>query len=167
MEQTVCSNDWWAGNRVPADDEELYWGIASEVIVRNIPSRCRENEILVAVCHLGFAMELTKFYLPLQRSGEVLFNKGYAFFGFSRPEVAMAFRDLMPTYIFRQRSSKVASVHPVHWTGPGESAFKHALVSVVRDTSLEEAVEELRQRRHQRVEGGRLNTHCHVFRLSL
>eukprot|EP00930_Biecheleria_cincta_P014053 TRINITY_DN12247_c0_g1_i1.p1 TRINITY_DN12247_c0_g1~~TRINITY_DN12247_c0_g1_i1.p1 ORF type:complete len:156 (+),score=21.13 TRINITY_DN12247_c0_g1_i1:50-517(+) len=126
------------------EDDAPEWGQVSEVMLKNIPSRCRELEVLAAVAELGFANQLKRFYLPLQRGGEVLFNKGYAFFGFDAPATALAFRDAMKNHCFRRRSSKAVTVHPVRTAPHTESAFRHALVSVVQDVSVEGLLEQAR-----------------------
>mmetsp|Transcript_825 Transcript_825/g.1586 ORF Transcript_825/g.1586 Transcript_825/m.1586 type:complete len:158 (-) Transcript_825:85-558(-) len=131
------------------DDNALEWGRVSEVMLRNIPSRCREHEVIGAVAELGFGQRLQKMYLPVHRNAEVSFNRGYAFLGFDSPEVALAFRDAMRNYSFRRRSSKMVTVHPVR--PHGESAFEHASVSIVKDCTYPEFMQQVRlaQQRQQ------------------
>eukprot|EP00440_Ansanella_granifera_P006535 gb/GFBE01007084.1/.p1 GENE.gb/GFBE01007084.1/~~gb/GFBE01007084.1/.p1 ORF type:complete len:192 (+),score=19.85 gb/GFBE01007084.1/:1-576(+) len=125
------------GPAINQDDPED-WHNVREVMIRNIPSRCREDEVVRAVVEMGFAMQLIKFYLPLQRSGDVLFNRGYAFLGFDTPATAANFRDGMQSYCFRRKSSKLVTVHPVRSSAKGESAFGHSLVTEVKDVTWSE-----------------------------
>eukprot|EP00930_Biecheleria_cincta_P014054 TRINITY_DN12247_c0_g2_i1.p1 TRINITY_DN12247_c0_g2~~TRINITY_DN12247_c0_g2_i1.p1 ORF type:complete len:156 (+),score=14.85 TRINITY_DN12247_c0_g2_i1:50-517(+) len=148
------------------EDHAPEWGHVCEVMLRNIPSRCRELEVLGAVAELGFANQLRRFYLPLQRGGEVLFNKGYAFFGFDTPETAVAFRDAMKNHCFRRRSSKAVTVHPVRTPPHAESAFRHALVSVVQDVSAEGFLEQARVANDLR-NSGRASHRVIIVRTSL
>eukprot|EP00931_Biecheleriopsis_adriatica_P111495 TRINITY_DN8588_c0_g1_i1.p1 TRINITY_DN8588_c0_g1~~TRINITY_DN8588_c0_g1_i1.p1 ORF type:complete len:163 (+),score=31.52 TRINITY_DN8588_c0_g1_i1:102-590(+) len=150
----------------PDEEEEEDWGTVREVMIRNIPSRCREHEILSVVAQFGFANQIQKFYLPLRRSGQALFNRGYAFIGFNSPEAAFEFGTSIRNYAFRRGSTKAVTAHPVRVSSVGGSAFQHALVSIVQDCTPEQLIEQVRRFEARRA-AGREGLRLSILRTSL
>ncbi|CAE8615741.1 unnamed protein product, partial [Polarella glacialis] len=96
----------------PLHDAAL-WENVDTVTLKNIPCRCRREEILGALADLGFGKEtLTYFHLPIKQ-GKGSFNLGYCFVGFKTPELAATFHDRSIGFKFQSRQSdKVVTVEP-------------------------------------------------------
>eukprot|EP00931_Biecheleriopsis_adriatica_P111497 TRINITY_DN8588_c0_g2_i1.p1 TRINITY_DN8588_c0_g2~~TRINITY_DN8588_c0_g2_i1.p1 ORF type:complete len:164 (+),score=19.64 TRINITY_DN8588_c0_g2_i1:114-605(+) len=156
-----------SGDEPPDEaEEESEWGTVREVMIRNIPSRCREPEILSVVAQLGFANQVRKFYLPLRQSQRALFNRGYAFIGFDSPEAAFEFGNSISNYTFRRGSEKAVTAHPVREVLASGLASRHPLVSIVQDCTPEELTEELHRLQARRA-AGRGELRLSILRTSL
>ncbi|CAE7400318.1 ML5 [Symbiodinium natans] len=83
------------------------------VMIKNIPCRCRTDEILHAVDSVGFAGTYDCFYLPMNRQG-----MGYAFLNFTELGTAACFKDAISGYRFPgRRSTKRVEVAPAELQG--------------------------------------------------
>lgn len=67
------------------------------VFMRDLPIRCRENEVVEALVNLGWGDVISFVSLPLRPSkpGRAQRNRGYAFAQFISPQAAEAFLDEM------------------------------------------------------------------------
>jgi hypothetical protein len=102
-------SDWRTENEDTNDSDK--WSGVTTAMIRNLPCRCTEAEVLEAVSDLGFANNLDFFYMPL-RSGAKQ-NQGYAFIGFRDTDACWRFRKAITGYRLQcRRSSKTMSVLP-------------------------------------------------------
>jgi hypothetical protein len=86
----------------------------SALMIKNIPCGCSKEEVLKAIEDLGFGDDVDFFHLPLRKTKAI----GYAFVGFSNPDVPRRFQEAMTGYRFPGRnSSKVVSIAPGHIQG--------------------------------------------------
>jgi len=61
-------------------------------IIKNLPSRCREEEVLDVISQLGFGSDITSFSMPTRvGKGNRMLNRGFAFVYFSNEEVCRQF----------------------------------------------------------------------------
>lgn len=61
-------------------------------IIKNLPSRCREEEVLDVISQLGFGSGITAFSMPTRvGKGNRILNRGFAFVYFSDEEVCRQF----------------------------------------------------------------------------
>jgi hypothetical protein len=70
-------------------EDKVPWGVATTVILRNIPNNCTRARLLEEISRAGFANAYNFFYLPLDY--ETRANKGYAFLNFRQPAAATQF----------------------------------------------------------------------------
>lgn len=87
------------------------------VMIRNIPCRCSEEEVLAAVHELGFRGH-NYFHMPWRGTREKVQACGYAFIGFEDTETTRRFAAAMTGYVFANRNSlKVVQIVPAHIEG--------------------------------------------------
>lgn len=92
-------------------------------MIKNIPCRCSQEEILDAVEEVGFGQLYNFFYLPMTQ-GQT-HNIGYVFIGFYDEHVAVQFAQAMTGYRFKRRNStKSCEVVPARIQG-FQSNFDH------------------------------------------
>ncbi|CAK0839157.1 unnamed protein product, partial [Prorocentrum cordatum] len=61
-------------------------------IIKNLPSRCKETEVLDVISHLGFVSDIAAFKMPIRLGkGMRTLNRGYAFVYFSDEWVCQQF----------------------------------------------------------------------------
>eukprot|EP00440_Ansanella_granifera_P072933 gb/GFBE01079149.1/.p1 GENE.gb/GFBE01079149.1/~~gb/GFBE01079149.1/.p1 ORF type:complete len:168 (+),score=35.24 gb/GFBE01079149.1/:1-504(+) len=97
-----------AGNKVRSTQD---WTGVRVVMLQNIPCRCQQSEIVDIVREFGFEESVEYIRLP-HKSHK---NAGYAFVGFSRPEAAVKFRDVVHGYCIKSRTSnKKIKALPAH-----------------------------------------------------
>jgi hypothetical protein len=102
------------------------------VMLKNIPCRCHQSEILDAVRELGFGSEYEFFYLPLKRINHRQ-NFGYAFIGFRDPITTQQFAKAMTGYQFgSRRSQKVVEIVPARIQGKQEAVAHFSETKVYR-----------------------------------
>jgi len=90
------------------------------VMIKHIPCRCSQKEVLDAVSDVGFGERYNFFYLPIRRVH--MRNFGYAFIGFPNPETTAKFAVAMTGYRFPcRRSPKACAVAPARVQGPCDS----------------------------------------------
>jgi hypothetical protein len=86
------------------------------LMIKNIPCRCSQQEVLDAIVEIGFGDLYNFFYLPIRRGHQQ--NFGYAFIGFMDKEITKQFGSAMTGYRFVNRnSSKACAVAPARIQG--------------------------------------------------
>lgn len=100
------------------------WDVAEDMptlMMRHIPTRATQQEILESIDDLGFTSELDFFYLPLKK-GQMR-NCGYAFIGLRSMEATARFTAAIVGYRFPKRQSERAiEVLPARIQGFGANA---------------------------------------------
>eukprot|EP00929_Paragymnodinium_shiwhaense_P077901 TRINITY_DN4023_c0_g1_i1.p1 TRINITY_DN4023_c0_g1~~TRINITY_DN4023_c0_g1_i1.p1 ORF type:complete len:362 (+),score=87.70 TRINITY_DN4023_c0_g1_i1:117-1202(+) len=95
------------------------------LMIRNLPARSSQQEVLDAIHKLGFEGDYDFFYLPMRLPFERQQNHGYAFINFVTPKKAADFiAKVSETEIVLRSSLKVLSVVPAHLQGK-DSLVKH------------------------------------------
>mmetsp|Transcript_1714 Transcript_1714/g.3174 ORF Transcript_1714/g.3174 Transcript_1714/m.3174 type:complete len:214 (-) Transcript_1714:53-694(-) len=95
------------------NDEE-----ALSVMLRNIPFRCTQQDVLDLIAEHGWADSLNFFYMPMPRGRSCKGNFGYAFIGFPDPRLAKQFMlDMKGVEFSSRRSAKVLDVAPARIQG--------------------------------------------------
>eukprot|EP00929_Paragymnodinium_shiwhaense_P117545 TRINITY_DN882_c0_g1_i1.p1 TRINITY_DN882_c0_g1~~TRINITY_DN882_c0_g1_i1.p1 ORF type:complete len:260 (-),score=50.81 TRINITY_DN882_c0_g1_i1:431-1210(-) len=96
-----------------SDDEDCYRGPGcpggeglTTVMIKGIPARCNQKQLLQAVEERGFQGQHTFFYMPTRRNA--CQNRGYAFMTMKDSETAYRFCQLMDGYTFSDRVSNKA-----------------------------------------------------------
>jgi len=85
-------------------------------MIKNIPSRCHQEEVLEAIAQFGFASRYTFFYLP-KKVGKML-NYGYAFIGLFTEQDVNDFRRSLEGFQFvRRKSLKAIALAPAKIQG--------------------------------------------------
>jgi len=98
------------------DDIELGTREMTTLMLKNIPCRCSQQEILDAIEEVGFGQLYNFFYLPMTQ-GQT-HNIGYVFIGFYDEDLAEKFTCVMTGYRFKSRkSSKSCEVVPARIQG--------------------------------------------------
>jgi hypothetical protein len=92
-------------------------------MIRNIPCRCTQAEVLGAIEEVGFAGAYDFFYLPsLPTKRGMHQNQGYAFIGLSDPTLGSTFVEALSGYFFKSRQSKKSIVvAPARLQGQAEN----------------------------------------------
>lgn len=86
------------------------------LMIKNIPCRCTQQEVIDAIAEVGFADLYNFFYLPIRRGHEQ--NFGYGFIGFVDGEVTKQFIEAMTGYKFKNRNSnKACEIAPARIQG--------------------------------------------------
>merc|ERR550539_1789778 len=86
------------------------------MMLKNIPPRKSQEEVLSRINQKNFANRYDFFYLP--RDVRFRGNKGYAFINFLTPQDASAFKEEMDGFRFSEGgSTKVCAVVPAHVQG--------------------------------------------------
>lgn len=86
------------------------------LMIKNIPCRCSQQEILDAIEEVGFGQAYNFFYLPMTQ-GQT-HNIGYVFIGFDEDDVAAQFTAAITGFRFKSRnSSKCCEVVPARLQG--------------------------------------------------
>jgi protein phosphatase 1 regulatory subunit 42 len=88
------------------------------LMVRNIPNRYTQRELITELEDLGFAGTFDFLYIPLDKG--TMSNVGYAFVNFVSQEWAMKCMDSFQNYRFkrhRKTSGKIAAVSVAHLQG--------------------------------------------------
>eukprot|EP00929_Paragymnodinium_shiwhaense_P018814 TRINITY_DN13027_c0_g2_i1.p1 TRINITY_DN13027_c0_g2~~TRINITY_DN13027_c0_g2_i1.p1 ORF type:complete len:409 (+),score=68.48 TRINITY_DN13027_c0_g2_i1:76-1302(+) len=84
---------------------------ASTWMLKGLPSRCVQEDVLDAISELGFAGTYDFFYMPVRRPYAKSNTFGYAFINFLDTDVALRFRDRVHNQLFTVRNTvKVAIV---------------------------------------------------------
>jgi len=98
------------------DPSEAAWDGVTTIMIKNIPSRCHQEEVLEAIAQFGFASRYTFFYLP-KKTGKML-NYGYAFIGlFTEMDVTDFRRSLEGFQFVRRKSLKAIALAPAKIQG--------------------------------------------------
>ncbi|CAK0848225.1 unnamed protein product [Prorocentrum cordatum] len=114
----------------PADPEAVWDGVTT-VMIKNIPSRCHQDEVLEAIAQFGFGSRYTFFYLPT-KTGKML-NYGYAFVSLPTEQDVTEFRRSLDGFQFaRRKSSKAVALAPAKIQGFHDN-MEHFLGSRVLD----------------------------------
>lgn len=82
-------------------------------VIRNLPSRCRDVDVLDAISRLGFGSDVTAFNMPTRvQAGSRILNRGFAFVYFSDEGVCRRFVQVAAGYcgFGKHLSSKAISV---------------------------------------------------------
>mmetsp|Transcript_147055 Transcript_147055/g.273864 ORF Transcript_147055/g.273864 Transcript_147055/m.273864 type:complete len:446 (-) Transcript_147055:380-1717(-) len=96
-----------------ADDQAT---AVTTVMLRHIPNKYTQANLLDEVNQAGFAGRYDFFYLPMDVHNRT--NVGYAFINFLTPQDAQIFKARMTDYKFQKYSSqKIAKVAPAHIQG--------------------------------------------------
>jgi len=88
------------------------------LMIRNIPNRYTQRELIQELEYLGFAETFDFLYLPLDKG--TMMNVGYAFVNFIGPEWAQKCMQIFENYRFkryRKISAKIAAVSVAHIQG--------------------------------------------------
>jgi hypothetical protein len=110
---------------------EAAWDGVTTVMIKNIPSRCHQEEVLEAIAQFGFASRYTFFYLP-KKTGKVL-NYGYAFIGLPTEQDVTDFRRSLDGFQFlRRKSLKAIALAPAKIQGFNDNV-KHFVGSRALD----------------------------------
>lgn len=113
--------------------EELanqFVGPATTLMIRNIPIRCKPEDVMTELHKLGLDGTYDFFYLPMD-SGTIC-SVGYAFINFSSPKWASRCQDVMSGHLFQLNfhCSKPAAVSVAHIQGL-EANLEHYKMSAV------------------------------------
>jgi hypothetical protein len=93
------------------DDEETH-----TLMIKHLPCRCSQQEVLNAIEDVGFGEAYDFFYLPIRRGHTQ--NFGYAFVGFNNKDTCSEFAQAIAGYRFAGRSSsKACAVAPARIQG--------------------------------------------------
>lgn len=97
-------------------DSEVLSGEFSTLMLKNIPCRSSQQEVLDAIDAVGFGDRYNFFYLPIRRGHTQ--NFGYAFIGFGDKKTTIEFAMAMTGYRFPgRRSPKSCAVAPARIQG--------------------------------------------------
>jgi phenylpropionate dioxygenase-like ring-hydroxylating dioxygenase large terminal subunit len=121
LDETASTNDYdsakWKSEESEGADDDLMEGYPSEktpedechtLMIKHLPCRCSQKEVLEGIASVGFGDRYEFFYLPIRRGHTQ--NFGYAFVGFKDQESCSAFSEAMTGYRFPGRSSGKACV---------------------------------------------------------
>jgi len=125
---------------VPADDglRGMMSAEITTVMLKNIPGRCTQSEVLSAIDAMGFDGAYDFFYLPILRAH----NVGYAFVGFKDADDAERFARVMTGFRFPNRKSpKVCEVVPAHFQGLQKNLSRFRKANVWRSKRALHAAE--------------------------
>jgi RNA recognition motif-containing protein len=105
------------------------------LMIRNIPNRCSQRELIGELERVGFAGCFDFVYVPLDLG--TMSNVGYAFVNFIHPTYASRCMEMLPKHQFsRQRKSgKPVAVSPAHMQGL-EANLRHYEKSAVNTSRL-------------------------------
>eukprot|EP00746_Dinoflagellata_sp_MGD_P137951 gnl/MRDRNA2_/MRDRNA2_71680_c0_seq1.p1 gnl/MRDRNA2_/MRDRNA2_71680_c0~~gnl/MRDRNA2_/MRDRNA2_71680_c0_seq1.p1 ORF type:complete len:462 (-),score=89.81 gnl/MRDRNA2_/MRDRNA2_71680_c0_seq1:12-1397(-) len=93
------------------------------LMLRNIPNKYTQMQLLEEIEDLGFADTYDFFYLPMDKQNRS--NVGYAFINFIDPASATKCWSVLTNYKFQRfQSKKICAVSPAHLQG-FEKNFKH------------------------------------------
>jgi hypothetical protein len=90
-------------SEAPLSEDECH-----TLMIKHLPCRCSQKEVLDGIASVGFGERYEFFYLPIRRGHTQ--NFGYAFVGFKDAESCAAFAEAMTGYHFPGRSSGKACV---------------------------------------------------------
>eukprot|EP00933_Yihiella_yeosuensis_P006502 TRINITY_DN111206_c0_g1_i1.p1 TRINITY_DN111206_c0_g1~~TRINITY_DN111206_c0_g1_i1.p1 ORF type:complete len:282 (-),score=58.95 TRINITY_DN111206_c0_g1_i1:108-953(-) len=108
-------------------------GPETTVMLRNIPNKFTQSQLLEEIDAEGFAGLYDFFYLPMDLRNKA--NVGYAFMNFLMEEDAGRFREVFEGHQFgRFRSQKVASVSPAHVQGLAKNLAQLQKKAVLQNT---------------------------------
>eukprot|EP00929_Paragymnodinium_shiwhaense_P047026 TRINITY_DN23883_c0_g1_i2.p1 TRINITY_DN23883_c0_g1~~TRINITY_DN23883_c0_g1_i2.p1 ORF type:complete len:246 (+),score=43.68 TRINITY_DN23883_c0_g1_i2:180-917(+) len=82
-----------SGGSAPAMDDAAK--LTSTLMIKNLPSRCQQEEVLRIINESGFEDLYDFFYMPARTSPQRAQNYGYAFVNFTSPEDAHRFVGLV------------------------------------------------------------------------
>jgi hypothetical protein len=85
------------------------------VMLKNIPSRSTVSEVMSFIEDAGFGQDITSFYMPQRTAGSRrrVLNKGYAFVGFSDPDMCARFAsEISGQKCVTRDSTKIIEVVP-------------------------------------------------------
>lgn len=133
--------------------------MVTTVMLRNIPNRYTQSQLIEEIHGVGFAGRFDFFYLPMDVHNRT--NVGYAFINFLTPADAHGFFSRFRNYMFKRHTSKkIAGVSPAHVQGLVNNLhnFSNRAVAQSRDSEyrpvvlvngirmdITEALEELQQ----------------------
>lgn len=104
------------------------------MMIRNIPCRFRQVELMSIIDEMGFEKTYDFFYLPMDSRKNA--NLGYAFINFESQEVALACQASLDQYMFKTtNSSKACIVKPADIQGIYNN-LKHYRKSILNPTSI-------------------------------
>lgn len=151
MSQDVCGFQW----EVPVTPKDSKHGLVprnvnlaeefakgkkegqsiTTLMIRNIPNRCSQRELIGELERVGFAGCFDFVYVPLDLG--TMSNVGYAFVNFIHPMYAATCMERLPKHQFsRQRKSgKPVAVSPAHMQGL-EANLRHYEKSAVNTSRL-------------------------------
>lgn len=109
--------------------------VITTLMIRNIPNRCSQRDLIGELERLGFASCFDFVYVPLDVG--TMSNVGYAFVNFTLPVHAARCIDVLPKHQFsRQRKSgKLVAVSHAHMQGL-EANLRHYETSAVNTSRL-------------------------------
>jgi len=109
--------------------------VVTTVMIRNIPNRCSQRELINELDSVGFAGCFDFLYIPLDLG--TMSNVGYAFVNFTHPQYASRCMEILPRHHFkRQRKvGKGVAVSAAHMQGL-EANLKHYEKSAVNTSRL-------------------------------
>jgi hypothetical protein len=81
---------------------------ATTMMIRNIPCRFRQQELMSIIDGMGFERSYDFFYLPMDSRKNA--NLGYAFINFEKPEVAARCQGMLDKYMFKSTNSSKACI---------------------------------------------------------
>jgi hypothetical protein len=92
------------------------YGPSNTLMIKHLPCRCSEEEVLNAIAEVGYGDSHNFFYLPIRRGHTQ--NFGYAFVGFATKELSAGFEAAMTGYRFAGRTStKACAIAPARIQG--------------------------------------------------
>jgi len=92
------------------------------LMVRNVPNRYTQQELLDEINRLGFQGKYDFLYLPLDVRNRC--NVGYAFVNFRSAEIAAQFVKIFDKRPFRNQKRRIATCRPAHLQGV-EANWEH------------------------------------------
>lgn len=104
------------------------------LMIRNIPNRYTQRDLIKELEGLGFAGTFDFFYAPIDMG--TMGNVGYAFVNFTSPQYAVKCQDVVNGYMFKKHQSrkKIATVSVAHLQGL-EANLAHYQNAVVNGRS--------------------------------
>jgi len=109
------------------------------LMIRNIPNRCTQIELVNELEYLGFAGTFDFLYIPLDKG--TLSNVGYAFVNFSTPQAAAKCMTIFKGYrllTHRRVSAKLSTASVAHIQGL-EANLRHYENSAVKNARVQES----------------------------
>jgi len=109
------SQEEWHGEDCLEQNSSLgFNGKCITVMIKNIPCKASEQDILNGIESVGFLDHMNFFYLPRKNAS----NLGYAFVGFPDPKTTEMFAEAMTGFRFTsQGSPKIVNVVPARVQG--------------------------------------------------
>lgn len=118
--------------------EKQHGAAPTTLMIRNIPNRCTQIELVNELEYLGFAGTFDFLYIPLDKG--TMSNVGYAFVNFSTALAASSCMSIFKGYRFlshRRVSAKLSTASVAHIQGL-EANLKHYENSAVKIANVHE-----------------------------